>query len=63
LSHTDLGAGCPISDPDAAVDDGPCDEPFQDLEPETWSHWMDHPPELHIGRRLGHTEPGAEDRP
>jgi hypothetical protein len=24
---------------------------------------MDHPPELHIGRRPGHTEPGAEDRP
>jgi hypothetical protein len=28
------GPGCSISDPDAAVDDHPCDEPYQDLEPE-----------------------------
>jgi hypothetical protein len=57
LNHTDPGAGCKISDPDSAVDDRPCDEPMQDLEPdydaerETWSHWMDHPPGLHIGCR------------
>lgn len=69
MDHAANGPGCPIADPDSAVDDRPCDEPFQDLEPdhdderETWSHWMDHPPELHIGRRPGHTEPGAEDRP
>jgi len=56
LSHTDPGAGCPISDPDSAVDDRPCDEPTQDLEPdhdaeiETWSHPDDHPEELFIGR-------------
>jgi hypothetical protein len=30
------GPGCIVSDPDAAVDDRPCDEPFQDIEPETW---------------------------
>ena len=29
-----LGPGCPISDPDSAVDDRPCDDPYQDLEPE-----------------------------
>lgn len=28
------GPGCPISDPDAAIDDSACDEPWQDLEPE-----------------------------
>lgn len=26
--------GCPISDPDCAIDDQPCDDPFQDMEPE-----------------------------
>lgn len=26
------GPGCPVADPDEAVDDRPCDEPFQDLE-------------------------------
>ena len=26
------GPGCPIADPDKAVDDDNCDEPFQDLE-------------------------------
>jgi hypothetical protein len=26
------GPGCPISDSDFAVDDQPCDEPFEDLE-------------------------------
>lgn len=26
--------GCPVSDPDLAADDVPCDEPTQDLEPE-----------------------------
>ncbi len=30
----DNGAGCVIGDPDAAVDDSACDEPFQDLEPD-----------------------------
>lgn len=44
--------GCPISDPDSAVDDRPCD-PDTDAEIETWSHWMDHPPELHVGKRPG----------
>ena len=33
-SGSENGAGCPISDPDAAVDDSACDEPFMDLEPE-----------------------------
>lgn len=28
------GPGCPLSDPDYAVDDKPCDEPWQDLEAE-----------------------------
>lgn len=27
-----LGPGCPLADPDVAVDDEPCDEPYQDLE-------------------------------
>ncbi len=29
------GPGCPISDGDSAVDDGPCDEPYMDLKPDT----------------------------
>ena len=59
MHHSGLGPGCPIADPDTAVDDGPCDDIAMDLEPdtdaevETWSHWMDHPPELHIGKRTG----------
>jgi hypothetical protein len=58
-NNADVGAGCPISDPDSAVDDRPCDDINMDLEPdhdreiETWSHWLDHPPELHIGLRPG----------
>lgn len=28
------GPGCPISDPDLAIDDGPCDDIDQDREPE-----------------------------
>jgi hypothetical protein len=28
------GPGCPISDPDLSVDDKPCDEPFEDREPD-----------------------------
>lgn len=28
------GPGCSVADPDLAVDDGPCDEPDQDREPE-----------------------------
>lgn len=31
-------------------DDG---EPVQDAEVETWSHWLDHPAELHVGKRPG----------
>ncbi len=40
-----LGPGCPLADPDMAVDDEPCDEPYQDLEPEDYGgrvfvgHW------------------------
>ena len=41
-------------DPGGCEHDG-C-EPDHDAEVETWSHWMDHPPELHIGRRPGHTD-------
>lgn len=26
--------GCPISDPDCAIDDQPCDDPYEDMEPE-----------------------------
>ena len=32
LHNAGLAPGCPVSDPDQAVDDEPCDEPFQDLE-------------------------------
>ena len=32
MSHGGHGPGCPIADPDKAVDDDNCDEPFQDLE-------------------------------
>ncbi len=34
MFHGHSGPGCPIADPDAAVDDSPCNEPFMDLEPE-----------------------------
>lgn len=43
-------------DGDSAVDDRPCDDINMDLEEEhdaereTWSHWMDHPAELFVGR-------------
>jgi hypothetical protein len=37
LKQADKGAGCTISDPDAAADDVPCDELFQDMEPEETS--------------------------
>ena len=30
LYHGGDGPGCPLADPDMAVDDRPCDEPFQD---------------------------------
>jgi hypothetical protein len=53
LSGVDMGAGCPIADPGGCEHDGR--EPDHDAEVETWSHWMDHPPELHIGTRPGHT--------
>lgn len=32
MHHYGSGPGCIISDPDKAVDDDNCDEPFQDLE-------------------------------
>jgi hypothetical protein len=31
-SYRGQGAGCPISDIDKAIDDDPCDEPYQDIE-------------------------------
>jgi hypothetical protein len=34
MLHKANGPGCLVADPDMAVDDAPCDEPFQDLEPE-----------------------------
>ena len=34
MYHNANGPGCPIADPDTAVDDAPRDEPFQDLEPD-----------------------------
>ncbi len=34
MQHNADGPGCPIADPDAAVDDSCCDEPTQDLEQE-----------------------------
>lgn len=30
--HHLQGPGCPLSDPDFACDDVPCDEPYQDIE-------------------------------
>lgn len=30
-------------------------EPDHDDERETWAHWLDHPAELHVGQRPGHT--------
>lgn len=52
------GPGCPVADAGGgnvedegeAVDER---EPDHDVEVETWSHWMDHPADLHIGRRPG----------
>jgi hypothetical protein len=38
------GPGCTISDPDAEHDGA---------ERETWGHWLDHPAELHRGKRSG----------
>lgn len=58
-SVCDPGASCPVADPDSAVDDRPCDDINMDMEPEhdaeieTWGHFLDHPPELHIGARRG----------
>lgn len=34
MQHAANGPGCPIADPDAAVDDSCCDEPTMDLEHE-----------------------------
>lgn len=48
------GPGCPGGDPGGCEHDGK--EPDHDAEVETWSHWMDHPAELHIGHRPGHTD-------
>lgn len=42
------GPGCMISDPDKGAE--------EDGEIESWSHWLDHPPELHIGKRRGHSD-------
>lgn len=32
MHHEPNGPGCPIADPDAAVDDDDCDDPHMDLE-------------------------------
>jgi hypothetical protein len=54
-SHNYMGAaGCNISDPGGCEHDGR--EPDHDDEVETWAHWMDHPPEVQIGHRIGHTD-------
>jgi len=34
MVHRGRGPGCPIADPDKAADDDPCDEPYQDIEPD-----------------------------
>jgi len=34
MYHGGNGPGCPVSDPDKAIDDDACDEPLMDLEPE-----------------------------
>lgn len=47
------GAGCQISDAGGCEHDGR--EPDHDAEIETWSHWMDHDPAAHIGKRPGWT--------
>lgn len=52
------GPGCIYSDDGGCEHDGR--EPDTDAEVETWSSWMDHPAELHIGRRLGHTVPDSK---
>lgn len=49
------GPGCDIADPGGCDHDGR--EPDHDHEIETWSHWLDHPEQLHIGQR-----PGGENR-
>jgi len=49
------GPSCPIADPGGCEHDGR--EPDHDDEQETWASWMDHPAELHVGHRPGHTEP------
>lgn len=49
----DDGPGDPVSDPGGCEHDGR--EPDHDAEIETWAHWLDHPPELHVGKRPGHT--------
>jgi hypothetical protein len=59
--RSESGPGCLLSDDDSAVDDRNCDDINMDLEPdadaepehENWAHWMDHPPELHLGKRTG----------
>ena len=38
MQHEGSGAGCLISDPDKAIDDDGCDEPYQDFEPGTGSN-------------------------
>jgi hypothetical protein len=58
---TDLGFGVGYRGPGCEIaDDGGCEhdgrEPDTDAEVETWAHWMDHSPELHVGKRPGHTD-------
>jgi hypothetical protein len=59
-----IGDGRPGDAEDGEDDDpGGCEhdgcEPDHDAELQTWSHWMDHPAELHIGERPGHTNLGG----
>lgn len=53
------GAGCPIADPGGCEHDGR--EEDHDGEREVCGHWMDHPPELHVGYRPGWNTPAAEN--
>lgn len=53
VRHAGNGPGCPLSDPDMAVDDDRCDEPFQDMEREQMVHDVPNLPIWSI-------EPGAD---
>lgn len=37
MAHKADGPGCPIADPDKAIDDDYCDDPFMDREPEDYA--------------------------